>query len=167
MAARCLELRWFDVALEVFLKRGYPSKCISMEHGSRGAVRAEPEHAFQTQRRLLEQSVVSPPVTEQVLLKRSKPKSRPTTPPNITRVHADTLNLKVRPKPWRRVGALVSRDSSFQQGTSTGMPSAVFGICTQLFTVNFVLSPISTSVVKSTTPPFPARKVGLWRKVTP
>jgi transposase-like protein len=52
--------------------------------------------------RLLEQSVVSPPVTEQVLLKRSKPKSRPTTPPSIKRVHAVTLDIKVKSKPWRR-----------------------------------------------------------------
>jgi hypothetical protein len=49
-----------------------------------------------------------------------------------------------------------------QQGTSIGMPNAVRGSRTQLFTVNFVLRPISTNVVNSTVPPCPARKVGLW-----
>ncbi|MHB1209133.1 MAG: hypothetical protein ACYC1I_05440 [Acidimicrobiales bacterium] len=55
--------------------------------------------------RLLEQSVEAPPVTEAALLKRTKPKAKPTTPPDLKRVHADTLDLKVRPKPWRRAAA--------------------------------------------------------------
>lgn len=52
--------------------------------------------------RLLEQSVEAPPATEAALLKRSVPKSKPTTPPDLKRVHANTLDIKVRPKPWRR-----------------------------------------------------------------
>lgn len=52
--------------------------------------------------RLLEQSVEAPPVTAANLLKRSVPKSKPTTPPDINSVHANTLDIKVRPKPWRR-----------------------------------------------------------------
>jgi hypothetical protein len=54
---------------------------------------------------LVKQSVEAPPVTEAALLKRTKPKAKPTTPPDLKRVHADTLDLKVRPKPWRRAAA--------------------------------------------------------------
>ena len=52
--------------------------------------------------RLLEQSVVTAPTTQAVLLKRRVPKKKPTTPPEVKRVHADTLDIKVHPKPWRR-----------------------------------------------------------------
>ncbi len=56
--------------------------------------------------RLLEQSVEAPPVTEAGLLKRSVPKAKPTTPPDLKRVHTNALDIKVRPKPWRRSPSL-------------------------------------------------------------
>ena len=52
--------------------------------------------------RLLEQSVVTAPITQAALLKRRVPKKKPTAPPGVKRVHVDTLDIKVHPKPWRR-----------------------------------------------------------------
>ena len=56
--------------------------------------------------RLLERSFKAPPVTEVALLKRTKPRARPTIPPDLRRVHANTLDIEVRPKPWRRLPSL-------------------------------------------------------------